>query len=187
MTTRKNRDHCCLIVLAIVLVLARESSGQGLSPFKELGTQVSAEDRIIVTATDGRPVKGRLVSVSDTALRLATHGTVQEFRAADVERVDRVRPDGLKNGALWGLAAGIGTAFLAPPLFNDFVKLDDADTATVLALFVLPGAGAAAGILIDKSITDSVPIYVRRRVALRVAFGTAERASGASVGVKVSF
>jgi hypothetical protein len=185
--SRENRDRCRAIVLTMALVLARDSSGQGLSPFKELATQVSAEDRIIVTATDGRPVKGRLVSVSDTELRLATHGTVREFRAVDVDRVDRIRPDGLKNGALWGLAAGLGAAFLAPPLFNDFIKIDDADTAIVLALFVLPGAGATAGIVIDKSITDSVLIYVRRRIELSVAFGVAERASGASVGVKLSF
>ena len=187
MTTRVNGDRCGAIVLAFVLVLARESSGQEVPPFEELVTQVSAEDRIIVTPTDGRSVEGRVVSVSTTALRLATRGTVREFPAADVERVDRIRPDGLKNGALWGLAVGAGAAWLGAPLFNDYVKLDDADTALVLALFVLPGGGAAAGALIDKSITDSVPIYVRRRIALSVVFGVAVGASSASTGARLSF
>jgi hypothetical protein len=185
--TRRDHRGCRALGFAIVLLFARASSGQGLSPLQELGTQVSAEDRIIVTATDGRPVNGRLLSVSDATLRLATQGAVREFRAADVERVDRIVPDGLKNGALWGLAAGLGAALLTPPLFNDFIKIDDDDTAIVLGLFVLPGAGAAAGALIDKSMTGSVPIYVRRRIAMHVAFGAAARASGASVGVEVSF
>lgn len=66
------------IALAMVAVLARESSGRGLSAFEQLGTQVRAEDRIVVTATEARPVQGRLVAVSGTALRLATQGTVRE-------------------------------------------------------------------------------------------------------------
>jgi hypothetical protein len=56
-----------------------------------------------------------------------------------------------------------------------------------VALFVLPGVGAAAGAAIDVSITTMVPVYVRRRIALTLSTGTANRARTTGVAVTLPF
>jgi hypothetical protein len=182
-------DRCSagVLLLAASVLAPGASSGQTTSAFDELPALVRAEDRIVVTGMDGHSVKGRLVSLSDTALRVAMRDTIREFRAAEVERIDRVSPDGLMNGALWGLVAGLGVSFLGGPLLSDQLQLDDADTAAVVALFVLPGLGAAAGAAIDASITTTVAVYTQRRIALMLSMGAANRARATGVGVTLAF
>jgi hypothetical protein len=185
-----NRPACGISALALAAGLLSPDLGwcqPNEASFAAMSALVRPNDQVVVTTHDQQPLKGHVVSISDTTLRVTAAGIVREFTATDVKRIDRVRTDSLKNGALWGLAAGLGASFLVLPLASDRLELDDADTALIVGLFVVPGAGAALGAAIDASMTTSVPVYEGRRLGVGVSVVPLQGNRTVSLNIRVPF
>src|SRR5688572_6189447 len=59
----------------------------------------------------GTETRGRLLSITPTAIAIDVDGSPRTFAPADVTKIDR-RGDSLKNGALIGAAIGVFTGFI---------------------------------------------------------------------------
>ena len=59
----------------------------------------------------GSSVEGRIQEVSDRFVRLAVRGGSRDIPIEQIIRIER--PDTVKNGALIGLAVGVGTGLIA--------------------------------------------------------------------------
>ena len=183
------RAHRVVGALTFAVCVLSPQAGwcQDTGSFSALATLLHPDDRVVVTADGERSLTGRVVSLSDTTLRVRTEGTVRDFAAAHTARVERITPDGLWNGTLWGLLGGVGASFLVLPLFSDHLKLDDADTALAVSLYVVPAIGAATGAAIDASRAARVPVYVRPRLAVTIGVTPTERTRSVSFGARLAF
>src|SRR5262245_47859889 len=65
---------------------------------------------VSVIDDSGRRVEGRVVDISDEAIRVSVHKTVEQVPLQRVVRIDKT--DSLKNGAVSGLVAGVGFGLL---------------------------------------------------------------------------
>jgi hypothetical protein len=89
------------IVLFVSLPSAARAADQQLTDQIRTGATVSIVDEA------GTVRQGRVESVSDQTIRLKKkRGAIDEIAAEDIVRVEK--PDGLRNGALIGLAVGAG-------------------------------------------------------------------------------
>jgi hypothetical protein len=115
------RARIVLLFVAGLLATAGAASAQDpASSFDALAGRIQVGQRIWVTDTTGREVRGRLERLSSDGLVLKAQG-LQTFAAADVRRVSvRVR-DSLKNGTLIGLGIGgsMGAAWCIGAIADD--------------------------------------------------------------------
>lgn len=150
--------------------------------FASLLTKVTPGDQLIVTATDGTRLSGRVVDVERGVLTLSVRDISGERRfQVEPERVQRVaRTDALWNGALIGLGAGIAAAEIwtyqvcGPPGYDD----ECAIRARAVGWLTMPGGGAALGALIDKLIGNQELYRASPSTALRVSPVVGRRAAG---------
>ena len=149
---------------------------------------------VVVRTRDGQSAKGRVRSLSDTAITLDS-GRLQTIQAADVETIKGDRAGrsvkqrailGLKAGA--GLSAVIGIAWLfqphdAPCTSDDCLKGSDVASAMLFCPAAFAAAGAGVGLLVpgerrllyargDRGSVALAPLagHGRRGIQLRVAF-----------------
>jgi hypothetical protein len=73
--------------------------------FEALKGRLERGQRLVVTTTDGRQVRGRFESIDASSLTVHAGGKVREFRQTDVREFRR-RGDRLWDGALWGMGGG---------------------------------------------------------------------------------
>lgn len=153
-------------VLASVCVLpapaASQEPGQSTRPattaWEWLPGVVTEGQTVVVKTRDGQSAKGRVRSLSDTAIVIES-GQLRTIPAVDVETIqgDRVGRSvkqrailGLKAGA--GLSAIIGIAWLFQPhdtpcTSDDCLKGSDALSAMLFCPAAFAAAGAAVGLL----------------------------------------
>ena len=113
---------------------------------------VPAGTTVVVRTRDGQSTKGRVSSLSDTAIVLEG-GRVKSFPAADVVAIEGPREGrALKQGALLGVAFGslFGLGMAASAADETFCKPDESVTWTdaLIGALAIPamGAGIGAGI-----------------------------------------
>ena len=137
---------------------AARSKLPAVTAWESLPDVVTEGKTVVVRTRDGQAAKGRVRSLSDTAIVLES-GQLRTIPAVDVETIegDRVGRSvkqrailGLKAGA--GLSAVIGIAWLfqphdAPCTSDDCLKGSDALTAMLVCPAALAAAGAAVGLL----------------------------------------
>jgi hypothetical protein len=155
------RARIVLLFVAGLLATAGAASAQDpASSFDALAGRIQVGQRIWVTDTTGREVRGRLERLSSDGLVLKAQG-LQTFAAADVRRVSvRVR-DSLKNGTLIGLGIGgsMGAAWCIGAIADDSGDID-ARVECAEAFTVFPGLGALIGLAVDAVIPGKLrPVY----------------------------
>jgi hypothetical protein len=140
------------IVMALVGSLSFAAAApcaaqEPLQDFRQLNTRLRPGDTIWVTDSQGRAVKGRILSLSTDALTLEG-GSRRSFGAPDVSAIRLRLGDPLGDGALIGLGVGGGLA-----LVGCLVSVDGSDAGwCVLAAGVYGGIGAGIGVGIDALI-----------------------------------
>jgi hypothetical protein len=119
-----------------------------------LADAVPKGSTVIVRTRDGKSAKGRVSSLSDTAIVLEG-GRVKSFPAADVVTIEGGREgQAVKRGATVGLALGatFGFGMAVGPLAGDFchpeerVTWSDAMVGAVVLPATFAGIGAALGL-----------------------------------------
>jgi hypothetical protein len=152
-----------LFVVAGCLATAAAASAQEpAASFDALAGRVQVGQRIWVTDTAGREVRGRLERLSSDGLVLKASG-LEIFAAPDIRRVRARDRDSLKNGTLIGLAiaGGMGTIQDSAPWNRIVVTVLKSATnsapTTVLGEIELRRGGPAMDSKTSPSFKVSVP------------------------------
>jgi hypothetical protein len=155
--TRRART-VLIMVAGFVTTTAVASAQEPAGSFDALAGSVQVGQRIWVTDTTGREVRGRLERLSSDGLVLKTRG-LETFAAPEVRRVRARARDSLKNGTLLGLAigGGMGTAWCIGAIADDSGDID-ARVECVEGFTVFPGLGALIGLVVDAVIPGRVRV-----------------------------
>jgi hypothetical protein len=94
-----------LTLMAFLFPSAVPAAAQTVPATVRSGLKVSVVD------DRGSNVEGRVQEVSDRYVRLSVRGASRDIPIEEIVRIER--PDTVKNGALIGLAVGVGTGLIA--------------------------------------------------------------------------
>jgi len=133
-----------LAVISLLLAFALAAAQEPVREFSQLDTRLKPGNKVWVTDSQGREVKGRIAAIGADALTLDAGGS-KTFSAGDVRLVMERRHDSLANGALIGLGVGglgMGLACLAS------TEAPDQGWCSLVAV-VYGGISAAIGVGID--------------------------------------
>lgn len=136
--------------------------GQQTVPFDELSSVLRRGQTLVVTDNSGEETKGRLQEVSASALVLSVPNDATGRHTFAADRVMRIRrTDSVWNGALIGLAVGLGTGIVL--VRGNCTAPDPECEAIVWAALGLPSiaVGTGVGALIDRAVGNGT-IYVDR-------------------------
>ena len=133
----------------IVLVLAATAATASLAEaqpvaFDRLALQLNQGDSVIVTHSDGRRLRGRIVDLSASTLALQIDGLRRDLDGSDISVIRHRERDSLENGAAIGFGSGVA---ISVSLFALFGGLDHAGIVFFYSsLFGAAGAGIGAGL-----------------------------------------
>jgi hypothetical protein len=153
------------MALAVLSGLTVSAGAQELAgSFDQLRVLVAPGQTITVVSADGSSVKGQVLALSPSSLRMAVGGVTRDFAERDVEQVRQRRPDSLANGARNGFFTGVGLGVLGGIVV---IASEGGDEWGYLVLGTLTYAalGAGVGVGIDAMIEKERPIFVRRPTA----------------------
>jgi hypothetical protein len=153
------------VVAGFLATAAVASAQESAGSFDALAGSIQVGQRIWVTDTTGREVRGRLERLSSDGLVLKAR-RLETFAAADVRRVRARARDPLKNGMLIGLGigGGMGTAWCIGAIADDSGDID-ARVECAEGFTVFPGLGALIGLAVDAVIPGKVRVVYRRRIS----------------------
>ena len=143
---------------SIIALLFLCGTASAQTPANDLRDKVKAGQEVAVTDEQGLKLRGRIVNVAADSLTLERGDRREQLQYSHIVRIDRV--DDLRNGALIGLAVGLGLfAWDAAVSAEDGLTLNAAGYVVFGALYGGLGAGAGAGI--DALIGGDRNIYER--------------------------
>jgi hypothetical protein len=157
-------------------LLAFLSSSPAPAAVQTIPATVRSGLKVSVVDDRGASVEGRIQEVSDRFVRLSVRGATKDIPIEDIVRIER--PDTVKNGALIGLAVGVGTGLIA--------TVSDPQGGGVLVSRTLGNGVICAGIgaLIDAASDHRHTLYERGprpQARLRPVFGRHVRGVAATV------
>jgi hypothetical protein len=151
---------------------------------------VAVGDKVSVTTTDGRKIKGQVLRLSPTTLDIGKgDGPTTSLAIADVQRVKAT--DSVNNGmiigalsfgavgATWGLLGDTGNDFLSGVITGKSSDTNYTLIGTVAGVTL----GAFVGYALDAG--KEKTIYERGTVGMSVAVRPIVSAAGKGVGVSV--
>ena len=146
------------LVAGILALAAAASAQEPVASFDELAGRIQAGQRIWVTDTAGREVRGTLDRLSANELVLKANG-LETYAASDVRRVRTRDRDSLKNGTLIGLGigGGLGTAWCIAAIADNSGDVD-AGVECAEGFTVFPGLGALIGLAVDAVIPGKMRV-----------------------------
>jgi hypothetical protein len=140
-----------LIAVTIALGSPALAVAQGTAQtLRELRLLVRAGDTVTLTDTSGRDVRGRIETLSPSAIVLRTPSGPQQWAEDEVRAIRQRWSDPLRNGALIGLGVGAGLGLAGGLALADYY--DDAGVVIATTL-IYGGIGAGIGAGIDALIT----------------------------------
>jgi len=108
-------------------------------------------DEVSVRLRNGQKLKGRLISVSDTALTLAHGNITTDVTRGDALRVHRVISKSAKRATLIGLGIGAGTGLAGTAIYaNSGGRGGEADLWALVAVVAGAGGGALIGYMMGS-------------------------------------
>jgi hypothetical protein len=108
-------------------------------------------DEVAVRLRNGQTLKGRLISVSDTALTLAQGKNTTDVSRGDALRVHRVISKSAKRATLIGLGIGAGVGMIgAVAVAKSGGGEGDADLAALIYGTIGAGVGALTGYIVGS-------------------------------------
>jgi hypothetical protein len=130
---------------------------QQAGSFDQLRMLVKPGDTVLVNDLSGRSLRGRIVNLSSSSLRIDANGILHDFAQSDVREILQYRRDPLSNGATIGalIGAGFATAFVIT-----FCRDDGCSTGVaVWVVGAYTGIGAGAGVGVDALIVREKTIF----------------------------
>lgn len=130
---------------------------QQAGTFDQLRMLVKPGDTVLVNDASGRGLRGRIVSLSSSSLRIDVNGILHDFAQNDVRVIRQHRRDPLSNGATIGALIGAGFATAA---IISFCRNDECGPgAAVWIVGVYAAIGAGAGVGVDALIVREKTIF----------------------------
>jgi hypothetical protein len=149
----------------ILLLVLCSTSSAWAQPLTEAGDltqgRLKPGDRVVVTTTDGRQGRGRLVESRHDGLLVDVDRRHAAFAWSEIEQVRR-RRNGVLLGAIIGTAAG---AVAAIPVYQ-LAQNETGDGGKDLAFMIALGLGT--GVAIDALLGKDTTVYRRRAVTSRI-------------------
>jgi hypothetical protein len=136
-----------VLLSALAVAGAAPAAEAQVTSLEHLRVLLKPGDTVTVTDSAGGVTKGAVVAVSAASLELAVDGRLLSFPESKVRNVRQRRADSLRNGTLWGIAAGAGLG-----LFGDISW--DFEYGLLFTTFY-GGLGAAVGAGIDKALKSN--------------------------------
>jgi hypothetical protein len=155
MNTRKISAVVVAFALMAVLTKPQITFAQ-VTPTPIIGSweglkAVPPGDEVSVQLRNGQKLKGRLISVSDTALTLAQGNITTDVTRGDALRVHRVVSKSAKRAALIGLGIGAGTGLGGTAIYaNSGGRGGEADLWGLVAVVAGGGGGALIGYIMGS-------------------------------------
>ena len=154
-------------------------------PGKLSGARVREGQEIRVTSLSGDRTTGRFVSLSENELVMRRANATQRVPLDRVRRIELVAHHA-RNGAIIGLAAGVGLAFAGCVSDDNFCG-DDAAFGVLATIWggIGVGTGAGLGALINVSTADRHLIYARpEQISMQLQPIAGPRRAGAVLRVR---
>jgi len=175
----------CAASISTVLFVSSTSFAQGAGD--EIRGHVKDGQKVSVTDEQGREFKGR-AALGPDLLTIASGSVKNDVPYQQIVRIDR--KDGLKNGALIGLAVGaaLGVGLVQDGSDCDPVVIGCGDPGAgnyVAAGLVLAGLGSAIGVGIDALIGGDRTVYRRGDTRVRVVPSVSR--GGATAALTISW
>jgi hypothetical protein len=171
MTTAVRNMSIAILILWILDGVAHGQTEDGFT-----GIPVKAGDTVTVVATDGAQITGRISEVARRFLIVAGQHIAPE-RALRIERVGDPIWNGVRNGALFGLAF-FKLTFPGALIMNAAIDRDCVADRRLSCVVAMVGASAAIGGLSDKLRVGRKTVFLngavqqpRLSVAPRVGLG----------------
>src|SRR5678816_2743047 len=98
----------CGAVLTILFSLvlfapAPANAQQPASNLKNLQSSLKPGDTVRVREADGNNAKGKVISVTDSVLKVSINGVSREFREPQIREIKLKYSDPIGNGVIWGV------------------------------------------------------------------------------------
>src|SRR5499426_1934876 len=155
MKTRKK--GAIIIAFALMAMLAKPQVAFAQAPPApiigswEALKSIPPGDEVRVGLRNGQKLKGRLISVSDTALTLARGDITTDVTRGDALRVHRVISKSAKRAALIGLGIGAGSGLAGTAVYaNSGGRGGEADLWALVAVVAGAGGGALIGYIMGS-------------------------------------
>jgi hypothetical protein len=149
---KRRKISAVVVTFALMAVLAKpQIAFAQVTPAPIRGSweglkAVPPGDEVSVRLRNGQTLKGRLISVSDTALTLAQGKNTTDVSRADALRVHRVVSKSAKRAALIGLGIGAGTGLGGTAIYaHSGGRGGEADLWGLVAVVASAGGGALIG------------------------------------------
>jgi hypothetical protein len=197
LTDRTSAAATAFWVLALALAAASPAAAQPRVPstttWYALPGVVPAGTTVVVRTRDGQSTKGRVSSLSDTAIVLEG-GRVRSFPAADVVSIEGPREGrAVKPGAMLGVAFGslFGLGMVAPALTEGSCDPEERVTWTdaLIGALALPaigaGIGAGIGLMVPGKHKQTMTIPAADVASIEDRRGRRRVGKGAAVGATV--
>lgn len=156
--TCRFRRVAFFVVAGLIGTAAAASAQEPVSSFTALAGRIQPGQRIWVTDTTGRELRGALERLARDELVLKSNELVT-LAAADIRVVRARERDSLKNGTLTGLAigGGMGTAWCIGAIADDSGTVD-AGVECSEGFSVFPAIGALIGLAVDAMIPGQMNV-----------------------------
>jgi hypothetical protein len=155
MKTRKKTT--IIVAFALMAILAKQQIAFAqVTPTPIRGSweglkAVPPGDEVSVQLRNGQKLKGRLISVSDTALTLARGNITTDVTRGDALRVHRVISKSTKRATLIGLGIGAGAGLGGTAIYaHSGGRGGEADLWALVAVVAGAGSGALIGYIMGS-------------------------------------
>jgi hypothetical protein len=153
--------------------------------FEQLQMLVRPGNVITVIDDAGAKLRGRLISLSSSSLKLDLGNGQRTFEQARVQTIRQRRADSLADGAWTGLAVGMVIPAIALLLLHDECYCGAAEVAGVIGAY--GGVGAGIGVGIDALVRRTKTIYSAPAAAGRVRLTPLLTRDGSAMSVTIRF
>lgn len=155
--------HVTLALVVIAFGPAVVHAQRPVFPLQELDAKLQLGDDIQLTDFGGGVFLGRFGGIFGTSLLMTGAGPAKEVPETSIQSVRVRRSDPVWNGAVFGLAMGAAAAIGG-------ISLRDGSRHKALLGAAGAGAGAAAGVLVDRAFRKYNTIFELPLVSLHYRF-----------------
>lgn len=107
----ERRVAASLVLILITSAAADAQQGQVAQSFDQLQVVVRRDANVSMTLTSGQEIEGRIAELSTSSITLER--MPRAMLENEVAAIRQRRDDPVKNGAWWGLGAGVGVGLIA--------------------------------------------------------------------------
>ena len=148
-----------LVVVLMTSAAAEAEQGHVAESFDQLRVVANRDARIWVTLTTGQEIEGRIADLSASSLTLER--VLRAILENEVAAIRQRRDDSVKNGAWWGLGAGVGVGLIAAGIGAGADAGYLGDSNAIAPVLIAAPLCSLLGAAVDAMIHGKQVIYTR--------------------------